>query len=111
MIVIDNRFSRSAATECVTEFDRYRNGQLNLQLYTKETAEPWLTASVAVAGEDLPEGCMFVKDYSENQGVVSMLFNAGVIEAEPVKTVRSGFVEISAYRLTEAALAEANRSR
>lgn len=110
MIVIDNRFSRLGPTECVTEFARYRNGQLNLQLYTRQTGEPWLTASVALNNEELPEGCMFVKNYSENEGVVSMLFNAGVIEVEPVKTVRSGFVEISAYRLTEAALNEAKKA-
>lgn len=107
MIIVDNRFA-SRSVECVAYFQRYNNGQLALQLFTKDSGESWATASAACLGEDIPPDCMFVKDYSINEGMVSLLTNAGVIEGPPVKTARSGFVLINAYKLTETALKEAN---
>ena len=98
----------SRTVECVAYFERYNNGQLARQLFTKDSGEPWTTASAACLGEDIPQDCMFVMDYSENAGMISLLTKAGVIEGPPVKTVRSGFVLINAYKLTTTAFKAAN---
>jgi hypothetical protein len=86
-------------------FDRYRNGQIALQLVTEQD-EPWLTASCAIDAP-IPAGCIAVKDWSENEGVPSLLARCGIIDGEPVARARSGFVAVPIYRLTAAALREA----
>lgn len=79
---------------------KYRNGQT---VITLEDDEGWYAATYATASVALPtphpEGCVWVKDYSENEGMVDALVAGGVIAPEPVMTVRSGYVQVSAYRL------------
>ena len=48
----------------------------------------------------VPEDCLAVKDYSENEGMVEFLKAEGVIEGDPVGKITSGFVEIPVYALT-----------
>ncbi len=75
----------------------YRNGCTALALHA-EDGEPYAMASVALPARH-PDGCVWVKDYSENVGMKDALVLAGIIAPEAVVTVRSGFVFISAYRL------------
>jgi hypothetical protein len=44
---------------------------------------------------------LVIKNYSENDGIVTSLINAGVIEPTQVATVGSGFVEMPIHKLTE----------
>ena len=101
--------------------DRYPDGSLYIGLKTvvKEGGfeEPWLDVTTRVFGSSLTdyddgegegEGEGFsqdrfvlVKDYSENEGMVNLMVENGVIDPKPVKTMVSGFVEISVYKTTE----------
>ena len=74
-----------------------------------ENGEPWTTASVNMG--HCPDGCMFIKDWSENEGMVEALKEAGVITGDPVVTSPSGFVTAKAYRLTDEANAEYNQQK
>ena len=42
-----------------------------------------------------------IKDYSENEGVEKTLRHANIIGQIPLRTVKSGFVNVNIYKLTE----------
>ena len=97
MEIIDNRFG--ADTRVSARFERYQNGQLALELVETETGEAWCTATVALPA-GLPDDLIAIKSWSENEGMPEILERAGLIEGQPVQSVRSGFVQIPVYRLT-----------
>ena len=103
MQITDTRFGLNETVRI--QFARYPNGQLALQLVT-EDGEPWLIATSATAFP-VPDGCIAVKNWSENDGVPDILVRGGVIEGVPLASVASGFVSVPIYRLTAAALAVA----
>ena len=76
-----------------TQWKTYPNGRAALYLVDAQTRE-----TVAVATADLPEaplksGEVFIKDHSENRGMLAALEQAGVVKATGA-AVRSGFAEI-----------------
>jgi len=87
--------------DCETAVNGYtNNGRIAIKLVDAETQEPIATATVNLMDEQLGEDEIFVKDYSENTGMAAALADAGVIDPAPTQTVQSGFVQISAYKLT-----------
>ena len=82
--------------ELVVQFDEYTNNKTAITLYEKETGEPFAVATVNIPG--LEEGEVAIKDYSENEGVLKMLFMAGYI-SEPLRLEESGFVRIPICKL------------
>lgn len=54
--------------------------------------EPQFTATVSIVGELPAEGCVFLKGWSENEGIPEALVKAGVVELTGRK-VRVGFSE------------------
>src|SRR5690606_13888910 len=73
------------------------NGRIAIQLIHVETGE-----LVSVATVNLPVKLrhdeVLIKDYSENEGMLEALVNAGVVE-DTGKRVASGYVEIPVCRL------------
>jgi hypothetical protein len=45
----------------------------------KPYSELWGTASICLHDYELPDGYLFIKDHSENEGMVQMMIDAGVI--------------------------------
>jgi hypothetical protein len=79
--------------ECVIEKGRYGNGRPALILNDAHSGE-----QVAVATVNLPDVAagrneVFIKDYSENEGMLKALVEAGVVAATG-RMVRTGFAEI-----------------
>jgi hypothetical protein len=69
---------------CVAVLDKYASNQSPaIQLYDAETREPICRATVNLE-HSLPQGCVAIKDYSENAGIEAALKRAGIIEQEPV---------------------------
>ena len=64
------------------------NGNNVLELEEKETGEPFLTASVNMT-RSLADDEVYIKDYSENEGIKSILTMDGFI-GEEIKTVQTG---------------------
>lgn len=90
--------------DCIAEGHFYLNGSKAIKLIDKDDHSPVATATVNVVEEKLPEDLIFIKDYSENTGMVKALTMAGIIIPKEIHTVQSGHVWISAYKLTETAL-------
>jgi hypothetical protein len=93
---------------CELRFARYHNtGNIAVQLVGCNPdgsdsrilhGEPVCTATTNI--EPLPDGCVAVKNYSENTGMVNTLTEAGLIEAIPFGHIDSGFVRVPVHKLT-----------
>jgi len=77
--------------------NKYRSGQTRLEIVS-ERVGPIATCTVAL--EDCPPapGCVWIKDYSENEGMLEMLEKAGVVQRTGRVTV-SGYVTIPEAKL------------
>ncbi len=73
----------------------YHDGSLALQAYSD--AGPAYTATVCIHTPPA-EGCVWIKDWSENEGVFDALVAAGIIEPTG-RIERSGFVTVPEGRL------------
>jgi len=85
--------------EVKPEFLRYSNGNKALR-FTALDGTPLVTASVN-PGQPLPDDLLAVKDWSENEGVSDQLRQANIIFGPPVLSIKSGFVVIHCYLLTD----------
>jgi len=80
--------------DCVIELRRYPDsGRLAMTLMDKETREEMAVATVNMPEIFLQSGEVLVKTWSENQGVLEALQEAGVVVPTGL-TYRSGFVEV-----------------
>lgn len=90
--------------KCKVMGGMYKNKQKAIQLIDAQDGSPIAVATVCMVNETINEDEVFIKDYSENEGITDVLIKAGIIFPEIIKTVNSGFVKISAYKLTLKAL-------
>ncbi|AWP23471.1 hypothetical protein C4901_09115 [Acidiferrobacter sp. SPIII_3] len=75
-------------------FSRYRDNQrTTIHLSDIETGEPYATATVNIPELPLKSTEVFVKDYSENEGVLEALERAGIVR-HTGRRIRCGFVEV-----------------
>lgn len=71
---------------------RYANNKrTNLELYS-DLEGPIANITVNI-DKPLDKDHAFIKDYSENQGIMRQMINQGVL-SEPIGYVRSGYVKI-----------------
>ena len=76
--------------EAILEFGKYSNGSISIELYSSDW-EPLAKATVAL--DELPtEGCVFLKGWSENEGIPECLVKAGIVELTG-KKIQTGYVE------------------
>ncbi len=85
---------------CDLLFARYiEDKSVAIRLFLSTTGEPVATATVCLAPEwPAREGHVWIKDYSENQGMLDALTEAGIIEPTGV-AVQNGFVTIPEAKL------------
>lgn len=81
------------------EFDQYLNGNNALLLTRHDDEEGVVSMPASVNVGQLPESFVGIKNYSENEGVLDALIDAGYI-LEPDYAIPSGFVRVHACRLT-----------
>ncbi len=69
-------------TEVYFVAGQYGDGSLAIQCYEMDDPTPVTAVTVNLAAYTSPpeEGCVFVKDYSENRGIAASLQEAGLIE-------------------------------
>jgi len=77
--------------ECIIDKTTYGNDRIALQVLDVETGAPECIASVNMVDLDCPEGHTWIKDYSENEGIMEELIRVGVISV-PVDDAQTGFV-------------------
>jgi hypothetical protein len=94
------------------KFARYGSGEIAMYIVNHEgERECVATVALASSGAEHPgEECVWLKDWSENEGVVDALVKAGIVTLTG-KTHATGHVIAKHARLTPAAIAELQRSR
>lgn len=83
---------------CELDFGKYSNGRIGIDLVDKKTGELVLGATVNIPEEQLGDGEVIIKNYSENEGVLDALISAGVI-SKPIRTIKSNFIEAPVCKL------------
>ena len=78
-------------------FHKYGNGRPAIELICDDGG-PYATATVNMVDAMPAKDCVFIKDYSENEGMLDSLVKAGVVEPTGVM-VRAGFVRVPEARL------------
>ena len=88
--------------KCDVFKDKYRNnGRTALLLIASDDdsekeifkGEDIATATCNLTDEDINPACVCIKDWSESEGMVDILMDAGVV-SQPVKFVSSGHVQV-----------------
>ena len=74
------------------QYSKYGNGQNAILLNYASNGQSYAVASVAL-DEPLRPDEVAIKNYSENEGILKSLLNAGII-ATPHRFISSGFVQI-----------------
>jgi len=69
----------------------YANGQTSIQLIDQD-GMPFMTASVA-HDVNIDDDCVIIKNYSENEGILQALIDAGIIE-KPFCEIPVNFVTL-----------------
>ena len=64
--------------ECDVVFDQYENGRTAIRL--TENGSPFATATINDPEIWLEPGQVIIKDYSENEGMVKALQDAGIVQ-------------------------------
>lgn len=99
--------ARTVKLEPVTreiQFRKYGNDRWAIEMLD-EDGEHAGTASVNLPDHPLPEHCVFIKDYSENAGVLVGLLSAEVVIDTGIR-VPSGFVKIPMCKFTDEIMKE-----
>ena len=79
--------------ECVVEKTRYANGRPALILNDAHTGEEVAVATVNLPGISVGPNYVFIKDYSENEGMLAALEATGIVRSTNVMA-SSGFVSV-----------------
>ena len=88
--------------DCVAVPRFYDNGRHAILLVDAEDKEPIAKSTVNIPEATLGEHQVIIKDYSENEGMVRALIDAGIIEAENDGLVTAGHCMVPIHDLTPA---------
>lgn len=83
--------------ECYVNKAFYDNNRTALQLIDKESGLPVCIATVNVPETELQDDEVIIKDYSENQGVLKVLEDAGIVKMTGI--TRTGMVPVAICKL------------
>lgn len=75
------------------KYSKYANGQRRMQLIDCIDGLPYCTVSVSHEDIDESAGEILVKNYSENEGVLSFLLENGIVNP-PHRYINSGYVKM-----------------
>jgi len=90
---MDINLPHSSYKNCRLQWAHYSNARPALQIVT-EYNEPLLTASVNMPDHLLPPNCIFIKNYSENAGIMEELIRHNIL-ADTKATIQSGFIKVN----------------
>ena len=90
--------ARFIGTDCFLEFAEYGNKRKAISLITEDTKELMAVATVNLPNEPCGDDEVFIKDYSENEGILALLIEIEVI-SKPIGFSQSGWVQIPKCKL------------
>lgn len=88
---------------CRVKFSRYGADHSPAILLEMPNGEPAATATVCLPGSP-PDGHVWLKDWSENDGIPQALAECGVLTLVPGKYQRTGFVIAPLAKLSDEAI-------
>lgn len=91
-IIMTKKIVEFRGETCRVEFAKYSNGRIAIRLVIDETGEPMCTASMNLIEQECKPDQTFIKDYSENSGILDVLLAAGIVKDTGVRRY-SGFCE------------------
>jgi hypothetical protein len=94
--------------DCEIRQSRYSNGRTALLLVDTKSRESVATATANLPNEPLGHGEVFIKDWSENAGMLQALEQAGIVRGTG-EYVSSGFVMVPKAQVTHPELAQSVR--
>lgn len=83
---------------CKVAIMKYDNDRIAIQLLDAEDNSPIATASINLPEVKLEKDEVIIKDYSENEGILQVLLDAGILE-KTGKSVNVGFVNVKICKL------------
>lgn len=93
------------------DFSFYANSD-NVAIILRDQQDGMVATVATVNGDIITDGTYVgIKDWSENEGIVYALIDAGILIDEIVTTEPTGYVLIPYLRLTDEALAEVNEAK
>lgn len=97
-IKIDAKYVQEDSARLI--FGRYQDGSIAMLLESAGTGERLCTATVCLTayGEKPRDGNVFIKDYSENEGVLNALQKAGVV-GDVIRSVPAGYATVYECKL------------
>ncbi len=84
--------------DCVLEYGTYNNQRVTIQLNNAEDGMPIATATVNLPDLPLPPDHVFIKSWSENEGIREALQVAGII-GPTLRKIPTGFVLATVHKL------------
>lgn len=82
------------------EVGQYDNGRLAISLLEHKTGEPVGTVTTNLVDEQCPDGEVWVKEWSEGEGMTKFLIDAGIILPCATDVTTTGYVNVMRYALT-----------
>lgn len=77
---------------------KYVEPENNALILENLDGSPWATASINIGLKTISEDLVFIKDYSENEGIFDLLKDNGVVK-ELVGICRSEYVDVPVIRI------------
>lgn len=91
--------------DCIAKGEKYLNSYRKaIQLIDQEDGSLVATATLNLSDADIKEDEVFIKNYSENEGMEDALIKAGIIEPEPFSFIKTNYVIIHCFKLTKKAI-------
>jgi len=84
--------------KCRLVFKQYYNQRIAIELVEIGTDEPVAYATVNIPEIDLKQSEIILKTYSENEGMLECLVDAGIV-SKPIKWIEGGYVEVPVVEL------------
>ena len=92
------RIIRFMQWDCIVIKANYGNERIALELIDANDSEPVARATTNLVNENLKEDEVFIKDYSENEGMLNLLMDKKIV-SPPIGFARSGWVQIPKCKL------------
>lgn len=90
--------------DLLVKFNRYADSDaIAISLSDAQSGEPYARLTTNISDIEIPDDCVVVKNYSENEGLDLIMVEAGFLRAIPVGSVKGGHVDMPVYQLTKEA--------
>ena len=92
-MILKNKIVKFYDTNCVVRLREYDNNRVAIELLDSEDESPFCVASVNIPDFEIEKDMVFIKDYSENEGMLKLLVEENIVY-DTGETVSSGFVDV-----------------